>query len=119
MGTKRRSIAWCRPFTPSCGESRSSTWVAPRRSHAESAGFANEAYLKLIRAGGIRCENRVHFLAPIHRIMRRILTVQARGRGYAKQRIMLKGHIAVPAAQACKTVEHLTQRISIYPLVEC
>jgi len=29
----------------------------------EPASLANEAYLKLIRAGGIRCENRVHFLA--------------------------------------------------------
>lgn len=29
----------------------------------ESAALANEAYLKLLRAGGIRCENRVHFLA--------------------------------------------------------
>ncbi|HEY8131108.1 MAG TPA: ECF-type sigma factor, partial [Thermoanaerobaculia bacterium] len=26
----------------------------------ESAALANEAYLKLTRAGGIRCENRVH-----------------------------------------------------------
>ena len=29
----------------------------------ESAALANEAYLKLVRAGGIRCENRAHFLA--------------------------------------------------------
>ena len=51
----------------------------------ESAALANEAYLKLIRAGGIRCENRVHFLALCSQIMRRILVDHARGRGYAKR----------------------------------
>lgn len=51
----------------------------------ESAGLANEAYLKLIRAGGIQCENRVHFLALCSQIMRRILVDHARGRGYAKR----------------------------------
>jgi DNA-directed RNA polymerase specialized sigma24 family protein len=29
----------------------------------ESAALANEAYLKLVRTGGIRCEGRAHFLA--------------------------------------------------------
>lgn len=51
----------------------------------ESAGLVNEAYLKLIRAGGIRCENRVHFLALCSQIMRRILVDHARDRGYAKR----------------------------------
>ncbi len=51
----------------------------------ESAALANEAYLKLVRAGGIRCENRVHFLALCTQIIRRILVVHARNRGYAKR----------------------------------
>ena len=51
----------------------------------ESAALANEAYLKLIRAGGIRCENRVHFLALCSQIIRRILVDHARRRGYAKR----------------------------------
>ncbi len=51
----------------------------------ESAAVANEAYLKLIRAGGIRCENRVHFLAICSQIIRRILVDHARARGYAKR----------------------------------
>src|SRR5262250_168355 len=51
----------------------------------ESAALANEAYLKLIRAGGIRCENRVHFLALCSQIIRRILVDHARLRGYAKR----------------------------------
>src|ERR1700730_12397030 len=51
----------------------------------ESAALANEAYLKLIRAGGIRCENRVHFLALCSQIIRRILVDYARNRGYAKR----------------------------------
>ena len=59
------------------------------RRHAgqtlESAAVANEAYLKLVRAGGIRCENRAHFLALCSQIIRRILVDHARRRGYAKR----------------------------------
>ena len=51
----------------------------------ESAALANEAYLKLIRAGGIRCENRAHFLALCSQIIGRILVDHARSRGYAKR----------------------------------
>ena len=51
----------------------------------ESAALANEAYLKLVRAGGIRCESRVHFMALCSQIIRRILVDHARGRGYAKR----------------------------------
>jgi RNA polymerase sigma-70 factor, ECF subfamily len=51
----------------------------------ESAALANEAYLKLVRAGGIPCENRVHFLAICSQIIRRILVDHARGHGYAKR----------------------------------
>jgi len=51
----------------------------------ESAALANEAYLKLVRVGSIRCENRVHFLALCSQIIRRILVDHARGRGYAKR----------------------------------
>ena len=51
----------------------------------ESAALANEAYLKLVRAGGIQCENRTHFLALCSQIIRRILVDYARGRAYAKR----------------------------------
>ena len=51
----------------------------------ESAALANEAYLKLIRAGSIRCENRAHFLALCSQIFRRILVDHARTRGSAKR----------------------------------
>jgi RNA polymerase sigma-70 factor, ECF subfamily len=51
----------------------------------ESAALANEAYLKLMRAGGIRCENRVHFLAVCSQIIRRILLDHARNHDYAKR----------------------------------
>ncbi len=50
----------------------------------ESAALANEAYLKLVRAGGIRCENRTHFLALCSRIIRRMLVDHARQRGSAR-----------------------------------
>jgi len=51
----------------------------------ESAALVNEAYLKLVRAGGIQCENRLHFLALCSQMIRRILVDHARGRGYAKR----------------------------------
>jgi len=51
----------------------------------ESAALANEAYLKLVRAGGIRCENRAHFLALCAQIIRRIVVDHARGRRFAKR----------------------------------
>ena len=59
------------------------------RRHAgdslDSAALANEAYIKLVRAGGIGCENRAHFLALCSQIMRRILVDHARHRGFAKR----------------------------------
>lgn len=51
----------------------------------ESAALANEAYLKLLRAGGVRCENRAHFLALCSQMIRRILVDHARRGGYAKR----------------------------------
>jgi RNA polymerase sigma factor (TIGR02999 family) len=51
----------------------------------ESAALANEAYLKLVRAGGIQCENRTHFLALCSQMIRRILVDHARGQAYAKR----------------------------------
>ncbi len=51
----------------------------------ESAALDNEAYLKLVRAGNVRCESRVHFLALCAQVIRRILVDHARNRGYAKR----------------------------------
>jgi RNA polymerase sigma-70 factor, ECF subfamily len=51
----------------------------------DSAALANETYLKLVRAGGIRCENRAHFLALCAQVMRRILVDHVRRRGFAKR----------------------------------
>ena len=51
----------------------------------ESAALANEAYLKLVRSGGIQCENKAHFLALCSQIIRRILVDHARSRGFAKR----------------------------------
>ena len=50
-----------------------------------SAALANEAYLKLIRARGIRCDSRVHFLALCSQAIRHILVDHARNRKYAKR----------------------------------
>jgi RNA polymerase sigma-70 factor (ECF subfamily) len=51
----------------------------------ESAALANEAYIKLVRAGGIQCQSRTHFLALCSQIFRRILVDHARARAYAKR----------------------------------
>ena len=51
----------------------------------ESAALANEAYLKLVRAGGIRCESRAHFLALCSQVMRRIVVDHARRRRSSKR----------------------------------
>ena len=51
----------------------------------ESAALANEAYLKLVRARGIRCESRVQFFSLCAQIIRRILVDYARHRRNAKR----------------------------------
>jgi RNA polymerase sigma factor (TIGR02999 family) len=51
----------------------------------ESAALANEAYLKLVRAGGIPCENRAHFLAVCSQIIRRLVVDHARHQAFAKR----------------------------------
>lgn len=60
-----------------------------RRSSAgetlESAALANEAYLKLIRARGVHCENRAHFFALCAKAIRLILVDHARNRRYIKR----------------------------------
>ena len=62
-------------------------YLAGRRpgDSLESAALANEAYLKLVRSGGIQCENKAHFLALCSQIIRRILVDHARRRGFAKR----------------------------------
>jgi RNA polymerase sigma factor (TIGR02999 family) len=57
-----------------------------RRDHTlGSAALVNEAYLKLIRARGIQCENRLHFFALCAQIIRRLLVDHARKFRYAKR----------------------------------
>jgi RNA polymerase sigma factor (TIGR02999 family) len=51
----------------------------------ESAALASEVYLKLLRAGSLDCESRVHFLALCAQVMRRILVDHARQRAAAKR----------------------------------
>jgi RNA polymerase sigma factor (TIGR02999 family) len=70
----------------------------------ESAALANEAYLKLSRAGALQVENRIHFLSLCSQIMRRILVDYARGRNNLKRggdatRVTLDERIAEPKTQ--------------------
>jgi len=63
----------------------------------ESAALVNEAYLKLVRAHDIRCENRLQFYALCAQIIRRILVDHARNRQYAKRG---GGAVQVPIDEA-------------------
>lgn len=51
----------------------------------QSGTLAHEAYLKLIHARGIRCNNRAHFFALCSQMIRRILVDHARKHGSAKR----------------------------------
>ena len=50
-----------------------------------SGTLAHEAYLKLVQARGIRCNNRAHFFALCSQMIRRILVDQARKHKAAKR----------------------------------
>jgi RNA polymerase sigma factor (TIGR02999 family) len=70
----------------------------------ESAALANEVYLKLIRAGTLQVENRIHFLSLCSQIMRRILVDYARSRNNLKRggdatRVTLDERIGAPKMQ--------------------
>ncbi len=51
----------------------------------QSGTLAHEAYLRLVHARGIRCNNRAHFFALCAQMIRRILVDHARKRGSAKR----------------------------------
>jgi RNA polymerase sigma-70 factor (ECF subfamily) len=51
----------------------------------QSGTLAHEAYLKLIHARGIRCENRAHFFALCSQMIRRLLVDHARKHRSAKR----------------------------------
>ena len=75
----RRASSPCRETTP---DSKPYS-ITPLG--VERAALANEAYLKLVRSGGIRCDNKAHFLALCAQMIRRILVDHARQRGFAKR----------------------------------
>jgi hypothetical protein len=60
----------------------------------ESAALTNEAYLKLVRADGIRCENRAHFRALCAQVMRRILVDRAR-RAAGSREALVKAYLTL------------------------
>jgi RNA polymerase sigma-70 factor, ECF subfamily len=68
----------------------------------ESAALANEAYLKLIRAHGLRCESRMQFFALCAQIIRRIVVDYARSRSYEKRG---GGMIQIPLEEAVTGME--------------
>ena len=62
----------------------------------QSGSLAHEAYLKLVNARGMRCNNRAHFFALCSQMIRRILVDHARKHGAAKRGQGL--HIALDEA---------------------
>jgi RNA polymerase sigma-70 factor, ECF subfamily len=51
----------------------------------QSGSLVHEAYMKLVNARGIRCNNRAHFFALCSQMIRRILVDHARKHGTAKR----------------------------------
>jgi len=67
--------------------------MAPGGSRLGLTGptLAHEAYLKLVSARGIRCNNRAHFLALCSQMIRRILVDHARKRRARQTRRRIAG----------------------------
>jgi len=79
----------------------------------ESAALVNEAYLKLIRASGIRCESRLQFFAICAQVIRRILVDHARNRHSAKRG---GGAVQIPLDEAL--IGARTQGVEVLALNE-
>src|SRR6478672_9266404 len=56
-----------------------------RASHVRSGTLVHQAYLRLVRARGIRCNSREHFLALCSQMIRRIQVDYARKHRSAKR----------------------------------
>jgi len=57
-----------------------------REGHTlQTSDLINEAYLRLVGAQNVQCEDRIHFLALAAQMMRRILVEHARSRAYLKR----------------------------------
>jgi RNA polymerase sigma-70 factor, ECF subfamily len=57
-----------------------------REGHTlQTSDLINEAYLRLVRAQNVQCEDRIHFLALAAQAMRHILVEHARSRAYLKR----------------------------------
>jgi len=70
----------------------------------QTTALANEAYLRLVGAEGIRWQDRVHFFAVAAQMMRRILVDAVRSRSAAKRqggalRVSLNDEIAISTRQ--------------------
>jgi RNA polymerase sigma factor (TIGR02999 family) len=56
-----------------------------RPQSLQATALVHEAYLKLVRQDGVRCENRAHFFGIAARVMRCLLVDHARARVTAKR----------------------------------
>ena len=62
-------------------------YLRPGSEHTlQPTALAHEAYLRLVRARGLRWQDEAHFFAVAAQMMRRILVDAARARGAAKRR---------------------------------
>ncbi|HKQ79179.1 MAG TPA: sigma-70 family RNA polymerase sigma factor [Blastocatellia bacterium] len=75
----------------------------------QTTALVHEAYLRLVRQKGFRWQNRVHFLAVVAQMMRRILVDHARARRFAKrgggaQQVPIDEVADMPDGQAAELV---------------
>ncbi|MCC6343659.1 MAG: sigma-70 family RNA polymerase sigma factor [Bryobacterales bacterium] len=90
-------MAWCKGDENALGDVmplvyRDLRGIARNQLRRRGAGLvmhsgtlAHEAYLRLVRARGIRCGSRAHFFALCSQMIRRILVDEARKQSYAKR----------------------------------
>ena len=82
-----------------------------RRGHTlQATALVNEAFVRLVDTKGLRWQDRAHFLAISARLMRRVLVVHARARGYQKrgggaQRVTLTDALVVTSEPSLDLID--------------
>lgn len=82
-----------------------------RNGHVlQTTALVNEAYIRLCGLGGMRWQDRMHFLAMASRLMRRVLVDLARAEGSQKRG---GGYVAVTLDEASATSKVTTDLIAL------
>jgi len=109
--TRRPWTVWWPPCTRSFVASPAGKLAKSKPGETlDSVALANEAYLRLVRAGGLTCEDRGHFKALCAQIMRRIVVDHARERASAKRggdvsRVPIEEHLLPSPGHGVRVLE--------------